>query len=64
MLKLLYFAIFISLTTLLACSGPETSSSPTAVAQAPTSAGPNREVPTPTDAPLETTPEPGMLAST
>ena len=33
MLKLLYFAIFISLTTLLACSGPETSSSPTAVAQ-------------------------------
>ena len=68
MLKLLYFAIFISLTTLLACSGPETSSSPTAVAQAPTSASvpaPTAapvEEPTPTDAPLETTPEPGMLA--
>ena len=68
MLKLLYFAIFISLTTLLACSGPETSSSPTAVAQAPTSASvpaPTAapvEEPVPTDAPLETTPEPGMLA--
>ena len=49
MLKLLYFAIFISLTTLLACSGPETSSSPTAVAQAPTSAS----VPAPTAAPVE-----------
>ena len=74
MLKLLYFAIFISLTTLLACSGPETSSSPTAVAQAedpaqtesPIPAGDPTtapvEEPTPTDAPLETTPEPGMLA--
>ena len=49
MLKLLYFAIFISLTTLLACSGPETSSSPTAAAQAPTSAS----VPAPTAAPVE-----------
>ena len=49
MLKLLYFAIFISLTTLLACSGPETSSSPTAAAQAPTSAS----VPAPTAAPIE-----------
>ena len=37
MSKLLYCAIFIALTTLLACSGPETSS-PTAVAQAPTAA--------------------------
>ena len=35
MLKLMYFAIFISLTTLLACAGPEKSPSPTAVAQAP-----------------------------
>ena len=33
--KLLYCALFITLTTLLACSGPETSLSPTAVAQAP-----------------------------
>ena len=49
MLKLLYFAIFISLTTLLACSGPETSSSPTAAAQAPTSAS----IPAPTAAPVE-----------
>ena len=60
MLKLLYFAIFISLTTLLACSGPETSSSPTAVAQAPTSASgaaPTAapvEVPTPTKVPEPT----------
>ena len=30
MLKLMYFALFISLTTLLACSGTETSPSPTA----------------------------------
>ena len=102
MLKLIYFAIFISLTTLLACSGPEESPSPTAAAQAPAAESildppPARvetpvetlvedpvpaedlaqaespipagdpttapvEEPTPTDAPLETTPEPGMLA--
>ena len=96
--KLLYLAIFISLTTLLACSGPEKSPSPTAVAQAPAAesildpppapvenpvedpvpaedpaqaespipAGDPTtalvEEPTPTDEPLETTPEPGMLA--
>ena len=35
MLKLMYFAIFISLTTLLACAGLEKSPSPTAAAQAP-----------------------------
>ena len=53
MLKLLYFAIFISLTTLLACSGPEKSPSPTAAAQAPTSAS----IPAPTATPVEV-PEP------
>ena len=102
MLKLIYFAIFISLTTLLACSGPEESPSPTAAAQAPAAESildppPARvetpvetlvedpvpaedlaqaessiptgdpttapvEEPTPTEEPLETTPEPGMLA--
>ena len=35
MLKLMYFATIISLTALLACSGPEKNLSPTAVAQAP-----------------------------
>ena len=58
--KLLYCALFIALTTLLACSGPETGSSPTAAAQAPTAAsipapttGPV-EVPAPTEAPIPT----------
>ena len=68
MSKLLCCAIFIAMTTLLACSGPETSSSPTAVAQAPTAASipdmimPQAEVPTevptetpaPTDTPIPT----------
>ena len=55
MLKLLYFAIFISLTTLLACSGPETSSSPTAVAQAEDPAQTESPIPAgdPTTAPVE-----------
>ena len=59
--KLLYCALFITLTTLLACSGPETSS-PTAVAQAPTAASipdtimPQAEVPAevPAEIPTET----------
>ena len=60
MSKLLYCALFVALTTLLACSGPETSSSPTAAAQAPTSASipaPTAapvEVPTPTETPIPT----------
>ena len=72
--KLLYCALFITLATLSACAGPEMSSSPTAVAQAPaaasipapttapaeTPAAPT-EAPAPTDAPSETTPESGML---
>ncbi len=49
MSKLLYCALFIALTTLLACSGPETSPSPTAAAQAPTAAS----IPAPTTAPVE-----------
>ena len=49
MSKLLYCALFIALTTLLACSGPETSS-PTAAAQAPTAA---QSIPAPTTAPVE-----------
>ena len=49
MSKLLYCALFVALTTLLACSGPETSSSPTAAAQAPTSAS----IPAPIAAPVE-----------
>ena len=49
MSKLLYCALFVALTTLLACSGPETSSSPTAAGQAPTSAS----IPAPTAAPVE-----------
>ena len=49
MSKLLYCALFVALTTLLACSGPETSSPPTAAAQAPTSAS----IPAPTAAPVE-----------
>ena len=70
MSKLLYCALFIAMTTLLACSGPETSSptavaqAPTAVAQAPTAASiPDTimpqaevpaEVPAPTDTPIPT----------
>ena len=59
MSKLLYCALFVALTTLLACSGPETSSSPTAAAQAPTSASipaptlAQAEVPEPTETPPE-----------
>ncbi len=49
MSKLLYCALFVALTTLLACSSPETSSSPTAAGQAPTSAS----IPAPTAAPVE-----------
>ena len=49
MSKLLYCALFIALTTLLACSGPETSSSPTAAVQAPTAAS----IPSPTLAQAE-----------
>ena len=70
MSKLIYCALFIALTTLLACSGPEPSS-PTAVAQAPTAASipdtimPQAEIPAetptetpaPTDEPPKTTPE-------
>ena len=55
MSKLLYCALFIALMTLLACSGPETSSSPTAAAQAPTAASipAQAEVPEPTEVPTE-----------
>ena len=67
MSKLIYCALFIALTTLLACSGPEPSS-PTAVAQAPAAASipdtimPQAEVPAeiptetpaPTDTPIPT----------
>ena len=53
MLKLLYFAIFISLTALLACSGPEKSPSPTAVAQAPAA----ESILDPPPAPVETSVE-------
>ena len=49
MSKLLYCALFIALTTMLACSGPETSPSPTAAARAPTAAS----IPAPTTAPVE-----------
>ena len=54
MLKLLYFAIFISLTALLACSSPEKSPPPTAVAQAPAA-----ESILDPDAPVETPPGAG-----
>ena len=60
MTKLLHCALFIALTILLACSGPETSPSPTAAAQAPTAASiptPTTalvEVPAPTEAPIPT----------
>ena len=47
--KLLYCGLFIAMTTLLACSGPETSPSPTAAAQAPETAS----IPAPTTAPVE-----------
>ena len=59
MSKLLYYALFIALTTLLACSGPDTSSSPTAAVQAPTAASipaptlAQAEVPEPTEIPTE-----------
>ena len=59
MSKLLYCAIFIALTTLLACSGPETSSPPPPAAQAPTAASipaptlAQAEVPAPTETPTE-----------
>ena len=51
MSKLLYCALFIALTALMACSGQEARSSPTAVAQAPTTAP--VEAPAPTTAPVE-----------
>ena len=53
MLKLMYFAIFISLTTLLACAGPEKSPSPTAVAQNQALAPAAASIPAPTTAPVE-----------
>ena len=66
--KLLYCALLFTLTTLLACSGTETSSSPTAVAQTKAPAPAAASIPTQTtapveapasaDAPLETTPDP------
>ena len=61
MSKLLYCALFIVLMALMACSGPEASSSPTAVAQAPTTApitAPTAapvEAPAPTEVPAPTT---------
>ena len=57
--KLLYCALFISLTTLLACSGPETSPSPTAGAQnkalAPAAASIPAPITDPKEVPVETT---------
>ena len=61
MSKPLYCALFIVLMALMACSGPEASSSPTAVAQAPTTApitAPTAapvEAPAPTEVPAPTT---------
>ena len=61
--KLLYCALFIAMTTLLACSGPETGPSSTtapveapapAEAPAPTEAPIPTEMPAPTDAPIPT----------
>ena len=52
--KLLYYALCISLTTLLACSSTETSSSPTAVAQTQAPAPSAASIPAPTAAPVET----------
>ena len=57
MLKLLYFAIFISLTALLACASPEKSPPPTAVAQAPAAESildPDAPVETPVETSVET----------
>ena len=51
--KLLYCALFISLTTLLACAGPEKSPSPTAVAQNQALAPAAASIPAPTTAPVE-----------
>ena len=51
--KLLYCALFISLTTLLACSGTETSPSPTAGAQNQALAPAAASIPAPTTAPVE-----------
>ena len=51
--KLLYCALFISLTTLLACSGTETSPSPTARAQNQALAPAAASIPAPTTAPVE-----------
>ena len=52
--KLMYFALFISLTTLLACSGPEKSPSQTAVAQNQALAPAAESIPAPITAPVET----------
>ena len=60
MSKLLCCALFIALTTLLACSGPETSSSPTSAAQAPTAAS----IPSPTTALAEVLAPTEVLATT
>ena len=51
--KLLYCALFIFLTTLLACSSTETSSSPTAGAQIKALAPAAASIPAPTTAPAE-----------
>ena len=53
--KLLYCALFIFLTTLLACSGPETSPSPTAVAPTEALAPAAASIPAPAEVPVETT---------
>ena len=62
MSKLLYYAIFIALTAVLACSGPETSQTPTAApveAPAPASAPIPTAMPVLTQPPPETTPKSG-----
>ena len=59
MSKLLYYALFVALTTLLACSGPEPTKVP-----APTETPSPTAMPVPTDAPSETTPESGMPGPT
>ena len=51
--KLLYYALFISLTTLLACSGTETSPSPTAGAPTQALAPAAASIPAPTTTPVE-----------
>ena len=55
MSKLLYFALFVALLALLACSSPEETSSPTAVAQAPAPAPVTAATTAPVEAPVPTT---------